>query len=57
LGFLGIELSESRNTETAALISTDTSRVTVRLIRTDEDLMIARSVYRILEAGAVNKKD
>ena len=55
LGFLGIELSESRNTATAAVISTDTSRVTVRVIRTDEDLMIARSVYRILEAGAVNK--
>ena len=29
---------------TAAVISTDTSRVTVRVIRTDEDLMIARSV-------------
>jgi len=61
LDFLGIELSESRNTqsisETAAVISTDASRVTVRVIRTDEDLMIARSVYRILEAGAVNKED
>jgi acetate kinase len=57
LGFLGIDLSESRNTETATVISTDTSWVTVRVIRTDEDLMIARSVYRILEAGAVTKKD
>ncbi len=57
LGFLGIELSESRNAETAAVISTDASRVTVRVIRTDEDLMIARSVCRILEAGAVNEKD
>jgi acetate kinase len=57
LGFLGIELSESRNAETAGVISTDASRATVRVIRTDEDLMIARSVSRILEAGAENGKD
>ncbi len=44
LGFLGIRLDESRNTETAAVISTDASRVTVRVIHTDEELMIARSV-------------
>jgi acetate kinase len=50
LGFLGIELSESRNAETAAVISTGDSRATVRVIRTDEDLMIARSVARILDA-------
>src|SRR5208283_2659810 len=43
MGFLGIELSESRNAETAAVISTDASRVAVRVIRTDEDMMIARS--------------
>jgi acetate kinase len=47
LDFLGIELSESRNAETAGIISTDASRVAVRVIRTDEDLMIARSVFRI----------
>jgi acetate kinase len=47
LGFLGIELNETRNAENAAVISTDTSRVTVRVIRTDEELMIARSVCRI----------
>jgi acetate kinase len=57
LGFLGIELSESRNTETAGVISTDASRATVRVIRTDEDLMIARSVNGILETGAGNEKD
>jgi len=48
LGFLGIEMSESRNAATAKVISTDASRVTVRVIRTDEDLMIARSVSDIL---------
>jgi acetate kinase len=52
LAFLGIELSESRNAETAAVISKDTSRITVRVIRTDEDLMIARSVERTLQLGA-----
>ena len=57
LGFLGIALSESRNSETAEVISTDASRATVRVIRTDEDLMIARSVYRILETDAGNAKE
>ncbi len=56
LGFLGIELSESRNAESAAVISTDASRVTVRVIRTDEDLMIARSVGRTLELGPAGEK-
>src|ERR1017187_2701702 len=35
LGFLGIEINKSRNAENAALISNGTSRVTVRVIRTD----------------------
>jgi acetate kinase len=48
LGFLGIELNETRNAENAAMISTDASRATVRVIRTDEELMIARSVCRVL---------
>ena len=51
LGFLGIELNESRNAETAPVISTDTSRVAVRVIRTDEELMIARSVCRVPGLG------
>jgi acetate kinase len=46
LGFLGLELNEPRNGENAAIISADTSRATVRVIRTDEELMIARSVAR-----------
>jgi len=52
LGFLGIEIDEKRNAETEDVISTDGSRATVRVIRTDEDLMIARSVSRILETDA-----
>jgi acetate kinase len=52
LSFLGIELNESRNAGTAGMISTDVSRVTVRVIRTDEELMIARSVTRVLNLGS-----
>ena len=48
LGFLGIELNGERNTNNASLISTDGGRVVVRIIRTDEELMIARSVIRVL---------
>ena len=47
LGFLGIELDERRNTETAPVISAQPHRVTVRVIRTDEELMIARSVLHL----------
>jgi acetate kinase len=46
LKFLGIELDKSRNAESAAVISTNSSPATVRVIRTDEELMIARSVLR-----------
>ncbi len=48
LGFLGIDLDEARNGVNAPVISTETSPVTVRVIRTDEELMIARSVCRLL---------
>jgi acetate kinase len=57
LDFLGVEINAARNMEGAGMISADASRVTVRVIRTDEELMIARSVCRILGADAVNKKD
>jgi acetate kinase len=55
LGFLGIEIHKSHNEENAAVISNGTSRVTVRVIRTDEALMIARSVCRLLGSGALNQ--
>lgn len=51
LSFLGIELSESRNAANAEIISTDADRVTVRVVHTDEELMIARSVCRILNVN------
>jgi acetate kinase len=49
LGLLGIELNPSRNAENAAVISADGRRVTVRIIHTDEELMIAKAVGRILD--------
>ena len=54
LGFLGMELNDTRNEENAAVISTKASRVTVRVIRTDEELMIARSVCRLLGLAAAS---
>ncbi len=48
LGFLGVQLHPRRNAGNAPLISADTGRVTVRVIRTDEESMIARSVCRLL---------
>ncbi|MDP1861346.1 MAG: acetate kinase, partial [Gemmatimonadaceae bacterium] len=48
LEFLGIELGKRRNAKNAPLISSDSSRVKVRVIRTNEELMIARAVTRVL---------
>ena len=54
LEFLGLEMNETRNAAHADVISTDASRVAVRIIRTDEELMIARSVYRVLDRESAN---
>jgi acetate kinase len=51
LGFLGIELEEKRNAASEGMISAAASRVVVRVIRTDEELMIARTVCRVLGLG------
>jgi acetate kinase len=48
LRFLGVELDEARNAASAPVISTQASPATVRVIRTDEELMIARAVRRLL---------
>jgi acetate kinase len=53
LGFLGIELHPTRNAKNAPLISRDAGRVKIRVIRTDEELMIARSVARVLNLGSI----
>lgn len=48
LQFLGIELCAQRNARGADVISTDESKVSVRVMRTDEEQMIARSSSRAL---------
>ncbi len=48
LEFLGIELEEKRNAANAGVISASASRASVRVIRTDEELMIAKTVCRVL---------
>ncbi|MBE0620299.1 MAG: acetate/propionate family kinase, partial [Burkholderiales bacterium] len=47
LDFLGIELDEKRNAANEGVISAAAGRVVVRVIRTDEELTIARSVCRV----------
>jgi len=51
MSWVGIDLHRLRNAKNAGIISTDSSRAAVRVIRTDEELMIARSVGRVLEKG------
>lgn len=48
LEFLGIELEEKRNANNDSVISSADSRVAARVIRTDEEYMIAKIVCRIL---------
>ncbi len=48
LGFLGIKLSAVRNAKSNALISTDAGLVTVRVMHTDEEWMIAKTVCHVL---------
>jgi len=57
LGFLGIELEEKRNAAREGVISATTSRVAVRVVPTDEELMIARSVCRALGLGPCDEVD
>ncbi len=51
LGFLGIVIDHAANDANSAVISTEQGTVRVRVIPTDEQLMIARSVSVLLQAG------
>ena len=48
LEFLGLRLDASRNAEHASVISRDGGPVTVRVIPTDENLMVARHTRRLV---------
>ena len=59
LQFLGVEIDAGRNGAGASVISA--GRVTVRVIPTDEEAMIARAVVHVLELaplrGAIDCKE
>jgi propionate kinase len=48
LGFLGVELDARRNEANAGVISRDTGGATVRVVHTNEELVIAQAVRRLL---------
>jgi len=52
LGFLGIALDDQHNAAHEGVISAKDGRVTVRVIHTDEEVMIAKTVYRVLGLAA-----
>lgn len=49
MGFLGVELDGQANVTNKDVISSRNSKVTVRVIRTDEESVIAQAVRRILK--------
>ena len=51
LEFLGIELDDPQNAANAGVISTASGRVAVRVIHTDEEQMIAKTVCGVLGLG------
>jgi len=54
LKFLGIELDREKNYNNGPVISSDISIVSVRVIPTNEELMIARSVCHLLKYNIKN---
>src|SRR5208282_1908006 len=49
LEFLGIQIDPARNKRNAPVISSDDSRVKVRVVKTNENLMLARHAARLLD--------
>jgi len=56
LSFLGIELEGDRNAANEGVISAADGRVVVRVIRTSEELVIARSVCKVLQLSGKNER-
>ena len=52
LGFLGINVDEARNLRSDPLVSAEASRVAVRVIPTDEEVMIVKAVRSVLGTTA-----
>jgi acetate kinase len=51
LEFLGIQLEPDRNAAHAPVISSEDTAVSVRVIPTDEDLMVARHTRKLIQQG------
>jgi acetate kinase len=49
LSFMGIEIDPKRNSQNSDIISSDGARATVRVLHTDEDVMIARHTASLLK--------
>jgi acetate kinase len=56
LEFVGIELDENRNATSEGVISKASNRAVVRVIRTDEELMIAKTVSQLLATEQSKEK-
>ncbi len=48
LGFLGIEIDPERNESSKRVISADSSRAEVRVVPTNEEVMVARQTQRVI---------
>ncbi len=57
LAFLGIELDEQRNVTNLDVISTQSSEVTLRVIHTNEELMIATAVCQVVGLPFTKQKE
>lgn len=55
LRFLEIELDEMKNMNNESIISSGASKVTVYVIKTNEEIMIARMVCKVLNESTKNK--
>jgi acetate kinase len=51
LEFLGIDLDRDRNLKNSSIISRDRSPVAIRVMKTNEELMIARHTYALIMRG------
>jgi acetate kinase len=56
LGFLGIALEETRNAANEGVIAAAANRITVHVMCTDEEQMIASTVCRALGLGMASEK-
>ena len=57
LGFLGVHIDENHNSASASIISSPAARVDVRVIRTDEERVIAQMVCAVLGRSEIKRAD